>query len=219
MPELRRMTRTWRLPLLALAAVTAACALSAPAGAQFWERAPRHRDYFPFSFFGGGGGGYGSGMYNPFGQAQRPQESIRPPPPRKVETQPASTVVIIGDALADWLGYGLEEALAETPEIGIVRKIRPTSGLVRYEGKSDAPDWSQAIKETLATEKPSAIIVMLGLNDRLPLRERAPVARGASKGGEQKGAEQKSGEQPGQSAAQAAPSAAQQIFIDKVLQT
>jgi hypothetical protein len=34
-------------------------------------------------------------------------------------------------------------------------------------------DWPQAAKEALSKEKPNAIVVMLGLNDRLPLREKA----------------------------------------------
>ena len=51
---------------------------------------------------------------------------------------------IVGDAkatLADWLAYGLEEALTDTPEIGVVRKIRPLSGLVRYEARNEAIEW------------------------------------------------------------------------------
>src|SRR6202034_3679619 len=81
------------------------------------------------------------------------------------------------DSFADWLGYGLEEAFADTPQVGIARKIRPYSGLVRYEVRADAPDWSVAVKDVLAPKKPAAIVVMLGLNDRLPLRERAPVEK------------------------------------------
>ncbi len=82
--------------------------------------------------------------------------------------------------MADWLAYGLEESLSDTPEIGVVRKIRPTSGLVRYEPRNETLEWSQAVKEILATEKPSAIVVMLGLNDRLPLRDQRAAATGAA---------------------------------------
>jgi hypothetical protein len=96
------------------------------------------------------------------------------PPPRKLETPPGQTVVVIGDSMADWLGYGLDENYAEQPEIGVERKIRATSGLVRYDAKNEALDWPQAAKEALSNEKPNAIVVMLGLNDRLPLREKAP---------------------------------------------
>lgn len=102
-----------------------------------------------------------------------PVESTKAPPPRKLETPPTNTILVFGDSLADWLAYGLEEAYADTPEIGIVRKIRPAIGLVRSEPRSDTPEWIQAVKDALATEKPNAIVVMLGVNDRLPLRDRS----------------------------------------------
>src|SRR5271169_98485 len=137
------------------------------------------RDFFGGPFLGGGrGGGYGYrpnnsyDPYNPFHpRQQQPVESVRPPAPRKVETPPTETAIVIGDSLAEWLAYGLEETFADAPEVGIVRKIRQYSGLVRYDVRPDAPDWSQAVKDILAAEKPAAIVVMLGINDRLPLRE------------------------------------------------
>ena len=118
--------------------------------------------------------------YNPFNRRPQPQayESIKPPAPRKVETPPAETVLVIGDSLGEWLAYGLELVFAETPQIGIVRKIKPDLGLVRDDARLDAPEWTQAIKDLLpATEKPNAIVVMLGVNDRSPLRERAPATK------------------------------------------
>jgi len=174
---------------IALSIVTAGLALAVPAGAQMFDaraafdQRPRAeqvqwREFFPFPFIGG------RRPYNPESPwgPPRPQtfESTRAPPPRKVETPPTETVLVIGDSLADWLGYGLEETFADTPDIGIVRKIKPYAGLVRYEARNDAPDWSQAVKDVLAAEKPSAIVVMLGINDRLPLRDRAPPAKGAA---------------------------------------
>jgi hypothetical protein len=36
----------------------------------------------------------------------------------------------MGDANADWLAYGLEDAYSENPEINIVRKHRTDSGLI-----------------------------------------------------------------------------------------
>ena len=99
------------------------------------------------------------------------------PPPRKLETPPSRTVVVIGNSMADWLGYGLDENYADQPEIGVERKIRATSGLVRYDAKNEALDWPQAAKDALSNEKPNAIVVMLGLNDRLPLPEKAPAQR------------------------------------------
>ncbi len=183
---------------IALSIATAGSALALPAGgAQVFnartafDQRPRAelvqwQEFFPFPFFGG------RGRYNPGSPWGPPRlqtfESTRAPPPHKVETPPTDTVLVIGDSLADWLGYGLEEAFADTPEIGIVRKIRPYSGLVRYEARSDAAEWSQAVKDVLAAEKPKAIVVMLGVNDRLPLRDRAPPAKAATAPAQAQGA-------------------------------
>ncbi len=191
------MKRTDRRLALALSILAAGAAFAGPAGAQFaggraaFDQRGRaelvqFNDFFrPFW----NGDSYGERYYpnrsydpyNPFHQRQ-PQvyESLKPPAPRKVDTPPAETVLVIGDQLADWLGYGLEEALTDTPQIGIVRKIKPYAGLVRYEARADSPDWSQAVKEVLAAEKPNAIVVMLGVNDRLPLRERIAPRPAAS---------------------------------------
>jgi uncharacterized protein len=163
------------------------------------------RDFFRFPFGEDRDRGFGNyNPYNPFNPPRPPQavEATKPPQPRKVETQPNSIVLVIGDTFADWLGFGLEQTLADTPDIGIVRKIRPSSGLVRYDVRPDAPDWSQAVKDMLATEKASAIVIMLGINDRLPLRERVP----ASKSGPQGQATEK-GPSSNQGAANSAPAA------------
>jgi uncharacterized protein len=160
------MAKNYRRRLaIAGAIIAASAAVAGPAGAQL-------RDFFRSPW--GGAPSYPSNSYDPFYPRPQVYEPTKPPPPRKVETPPTETIVVVGDQLADWLGYGLEETFADTPEVGIVRKIKPYAGLVRYEARFDAPDWSQAIKDVLATEKPSAIVVMLGINDRLPLRERAP---------------------------------------------
>jgi hypothetical protein len=190
-----------RLLIVALAALAAGAACAGPAGAQLAGGAGSHaafdrresaitvqfRDFFRPFWGGGGGGGYyrndSYDPYNPFNQRQQVYESLKPPAPtpRKPDAPPVTeNVLVIGDSFAEWLAYGLEEAFADTPQVGIVRKIRPYSGLVRYEARPDAPDWSQAVKDVLAGEKPSAIVVMLGLNDRLPLRERAPAKSSSS---------------------------------------
>jgi len=121
--------------------------------------------------------------YNPFNRRPQAQvyETIKPPAPRKVETPPAETVLVIGDSFGEWLAYGLELVFAETPQIGIVRKIKPDLGLVRDDARLDAPEWTQAFKDLLPeTEKPNVIVVMLGVNDRSPLRERAPAPKGST---------------------------------------
>jgi hypothetical protein len=56
--------------------------------------------------------------------------------PRPSQKKPDATtsVVVMGDANADWLAYGLEDAFSEKPEFGVVRKHRTGSGLIRYGG-------------------------------------------------------------------------------------
>ena len=44
-------------------------------------------------------------------------------------------MVVFGDSMADWLGYGLDELYSEQPETGVERKIRATSALVRYDAE------------------------------------------------------------------------------------
>jgi lysophospholipase L1-like esterase len=85
----------------------------------------------------------------------------------------------MGDANADWLAYGLEEALAEKPEIGIVRKHRTDSGLIRYDQRRDS-GWPQVAREIIAAEKPKFVIMMIGSNDRQSIREKAPPAAPAN---------------------------------------
>jgi hypothetical protein len=156
-----------------LAAGAAACLFVSfqPAAAQFNERGPQ-RDFFPF--FGG------------FAPPPPPVvDSTRAPPPRKLEVPPTSTVVVIGDSMADWLGYGLDETYAaDQPDIAVERKIRAYSGLIRYDAKNETLEWPQVIKDALATETPNAIVVMLGLNDRTSLRDGTPPHPGPPQKGE-----------------------------------
>jgi hypothetical protein len=77
--------------------------------------------------------------------------------------------------MADWLGYGLEQAYADAPDIGILRRHKTNSGLIRSETKSDPrgeyPDWPQAARELIATSKPKFVLMMVGVNDRRQFRE------------------------------------------------
>ena len=77
----------------------------------------------------------------------------------------------MGDSMADWLAYGLEDAFSDSPEVGIVRKNKIYSGLLRYETKSNL-DWWHAARDILTQEKPNYVIMMLGVGDRQNIRER-----------------------------------------------
>src|SRR6202022_4636296 len=101
------------------------------------------------------------------------EDFSKAPPPEKRETVPERHILVLGDAMADWLAYGLEDAYAEQSDMGVIRKAKNTSGLIKYQPKGDPADWAAAAKGILATEKADAIVVMLGLNDRVPMREQA----------------------------------------------
>ena len=162
-------------PLAVLAVVIALLVgIVGPASAQF----------FNFGGFGGppqrqapqrGGGWFGGDFFQPF-QQQAPQQAprqdfSRAPGPAKRDTVPERNVLVLGDAMADWLGYGLEDAYAEQPDMGVIRKHKTASGLIKYQPRGEPADWTAAAKAILATEKPDAIVVMLGLYDRVAIRE------------------------------------------------
>jgi hypothetical protein len=154
-----------------------------------YRRSP-NRDFFS-PFFGD--------RYN------RPAPAVdysKAPPPRKLEKPPTSTVIVVGDSMADWLGYGLDELYSEQPETGVERKIRATSGLVRYDAKNETLEWPQAVKDALGNEKPDAIVVMLGLNDRAPLRDKTPPTANAKRAGEPAQAAKQTANQPAPQAPQ-----------------
>jgi uncharacterized protein len=75
----------------------------------------------------------------------------------------------MGDDMADWLGYGLEDVFSDTPEIRVVRKNKLNSGLLHYDAKGDL-DWSRVARDTLAQEKADYVVMMLGIGDRQPIR-------------------------------------------------
>ena len=107
---------------------------------------------------------------------QEPSESSRAPPPKKAEakdeqTEPTTSIVVMGDDMADWLGYGLEDVFSDTPEIRVVRKNKLNSGLLRYDAKGDL-DWWHVARDTLAQEKADYVVMMLGIGDRQDIREK-----------------------------------------------
>jgi hypothetical protein len=159
-------------PLIALAvAIALLVGIAGPASAQFfnfggWSR-PQPRS--------SGGGWFGGDLFAPFQQQppKRIENFSKAPPPEKRETVPERNVLVLGDGMADWLAYGLEDAYAEQPDMGVIRRHKTVSGLIKYQPKGDPADWAAAAKGILANEKPDAIVVMLGLNDRVAMREPA----------------------------------------------
>ncbi|MBS0247244.1 MAG: DUF459 domain-containing protein [Proteobacteria bacterium] len=183
--------KQWRFGLAVL--VLAECATFGvpifapvmPAAAQFFDqrypslsRSRQRSGGFFENLFGGGRSGGEREVPNPYQHQQReaPAESSRAPAARKEaktadQPEPTTNIVVLGDNMADWLAYGLEDAFADAPEIGIVRKNKPFSGLLRYDAKNDL-DWWHVARDLLANEKASYVVMMIGVADRQNLREK-----------------------------------------------
>jgi uncharacterized protein len=165
-------------------------ALLLPANAQFWGNPGGGRQQQPQQPYNSYGGFGGDRQWDYWGYRQRE----RPAPPRHRERRevekeqppdyshaPPATphkdatikIVVMGDANADWLAYGLEDAFAEKPEIGIVRKHRTDSGLIWYDRRRDS-EWPQVAREIIAAQKPNFVVMMIGNNDHQTIREKAP---------------------------------------------
>jgi len=166
----RILTGTGPLAVFAVAGVML-FGIVAPASAQFFD--------FGFGRPQRPAPQRGGGFFSPFGDAfgpdrQQPAPRVdysRAPAAAKRDTPADRNVLVLGDAMADWLAYGLEDALSETPDLGVIRKHKTVSGLIKYQPKGEPADWAAAAKGILATEKPDVIVVMLGLHDRIPIRE------------------------------------------------
>lgn len=168
----RSMAGFRRLPLLLVAVavliVGAATAFHAPAFAQEEEARPWSlRDLF----------------FPRRSERVAPPPDVRfPPRPKKkkpvvrkpaepqvpvVEKAPdARTILVIGDFMASGLAEGLNEVFANNPAIRVADKAKGSSGFVR----DDVYNWPQEIAGVLATEKPAAVIVMMGSNDRQQMK-------------------------------------------------
>src|ERR1700730_17292522 len=177
----RVFTETGPLIVLAIA-VALLVGIVGPASAQFFNFGgpPQQRS----------GGWFGGDLFAPF-QQPAPKRVIREdfskaPAPEKRDNVPERNVLVLGDAMADWLDYGLEGAYAEQPDMVVIRRHKTVSGLIRYQPKGDPADWPAAAKGILATEKPDVIVVMLGLSDRMPIREPA-ADKSDSKSSDKKG--------------------------------
>ncbi len=186
---------TERSRLIALAvAVGLVLGMVGPTSAQFFNFGGFQQRPQPYR----GGGWFGNDVYAPYQEhAPQPRRQALPavredfskaPPPERRNTVPERRILVLGDSMADWLGYGLEGVYADQPDMGVIRKHRTVSGLIKYQPKGDPADWAAAAKGILAVEKADAIVVMLGLDDRVAIREPAAEKSG-NKSGEKKDAD------------------------------
>ena len=184
MPKTRSFLRlfTESGPLISFA-VAFVIGIAAPASAQFFNFGGPPRPQ-PQAAPQRGPGWFGGDLFAPFQQQapRRVENYSKAPPPEKRDTVAERNVLVLGDAMADWLAYGLEDAYAEQPDMGVLRRHKTVSGLIHYQPKGDPADWAAAAKTILATEKPDVIVVMLGLNDRIAMREPAAEKADAKAG-------------------------------------
>ncbi|SHG36809.1 hypothetical protein SAMN02745157_4134 [Kaistia soli DSM 19436] len=78
----------------------------------------------------------------------------------------ARRVLVIGDFVAGGLAWGLDQAFADNPKLAVLDNTDGSSGLVR----DDHYDWTASLPDLLAETRPDAIVVMIGINDRQPIR-------------------------------------------------
>jgi len=190
----------WLLGALLLGALECAglfaieVAVVTPAQAQFWNgwgggssqprrpsRPSRSGGFFN-NLFGPESAPYPDREQRDYGEPRHQSTSEggakAPPPPRKDakgadQVQPTTSVVVLGDGMADWLAYGLEDAFSDAPEIAIVRKNKSYSGLLRYDtNPKDDLDWWHVARDILNQEKANYVVMMLGVSDRQNIRER-----------------------------------------------
>src|SRR5260221_8019527 len=112
-----------------------------PAQAQFFfgdqqyqtKRARPHSGGFLDNFFGPPKSRSDDDEYSPPRQQgqqhiEQPSDSSRAPPPRKADSkiERTTSIVALGDGIADWLSYGLDDALWDPPAICKVRRTKPS---------------------------------------------------------------------------------------------
>lgn len=96
-------------------------------------------------------------------RVQHPVAKVAPKP----TVPPSFFVAVLGDSLGQMLDEGLTEALADRPEIAVLRKTHDSSGLVR----DDFYDWPKAVKDLLASgQKINVAVILIGSNDHQSLR-------------------------------------------------
>src|SRR3981081_2151476 len=128
-------------PLVALTvAIALLVGIAGPASAQFFNfgnfGAPP-RPPQPVPQRGGGWFGNDTPFFAPFQQAPRRapvvrEDFSRAPAPEKRDAPAERNILVLGDAMADWLAYGLEDAYSEQPDMGVIRKHKTAPVLHKH---------------------------------------------------------------------------------------
>jgi len=95
-------------------------------------------------------------------RARAPSEGAAPQVSVVEKSADAKRAMVVGDFMAGALAKGLNEAYAENPNVVVIDESNGSSGLVR----SDYYDWPAQLPKLVEEQKPDAILVMIGGNDR-----------------------------------------------------
>jgi len=120
-------------PLIALGRrARAAARIVGPASAQFFNFGGPPRPQPPRSSGGGfgGGGWFGGDLFATISSSRSRSGSSRifqGAAAGKARDRAERNVLVLGDGMADWLAYGLEDAYAEQPDMGVIRKHKTVS--------------------------------------------------------------------------------------------
>jgi hypothetical protein len=98
----------------------------------------------------------------------RPARAPTPPKPAVAKVEPNVQIAVFGDSLADHLAHGLDDVFEDNADVAVIDRAKGDSGLVR----KDIVDWAKSAQDYLqANPKVRYALVMLGANDRQPIRE------------------------------------------------
>lgn len=103
----------------------------------------------------------------PTTRAPAPKAALPPPKPKVDKAEGAKRLGVFGDSLAIDLSKGLERYYADDPNLAVVNMAVGSSGFVR----DDFFDWNKALADAIAKDRFDLAVVMIGINDRQPIRE------------------------------------------------
>ena len=108
-------------------------------------------------------------VYRPHPPRPRPAvDRMADKPPEKMSKDATFVAAVFGDSLGQLLGVGLADVFADRSDIGILRRARENTGLTR----DDVFDWVKGARDLAGgPDKIKAAVVLIGSNDRQPIRE------------------------------------------------
>src|SRR5258708_27134694 len=90
--------------------------------------------------------------------------------------------------MAVWRAAVRVQGAGDATDTGQLRRHRTLSGMIRADvrgyPRGDYPDWPQAAREILNADKANFIVMMIGLNDRRSIKEKAPTRAAAGPAGQ-----------------------------------